>query len=196
MIKSKKDLIYFMEQDAKMNGFADGTRADYKTTLRKFFSKRWRFLMLLRKLEYYKNTPSLFHKVLCFVYSYRLSRIGMQLGFTISPNCFGPGLSLPHSGTIVVNGNVRVGANCRLHVCTNIGASAGSASAPKIGDNVYIGPGAIIFGDIEIASNVTIGANATVNKSFSEESVVIAGTPACVVKKDSPNWLEFNGLVK
>ena len=45
----------------------------------------------------------------------------------------------------------------------NIGAHHDKAS--RIGNNVYIGPGAIIFGDIEIADNVSIGANATVNKS-------------------------------
>lgn len=44
----------------------------------------------------------------------------------------------------------------------------GSKKAPKIGDNVYIGPGAVLFGDIEIADNCWIGANAVVNKSFLE----------------------------
>ena len=116
----------------------------------------------------------------------------MKLGFSIPINTFGPGLSIPHYGTIIVNGAVRVGANCRLHAGVNIGASAGQTKAPEIGDNVYIGPGAIIFGNIQIASNVTIGANATVNHSFLTEHVVLAGTPACVVKENAKTWIEFN----
>ena len=60
--------------------------------------------------------------------------------------------------------------------------------APRIGDNVYIGPGAIIFGGIEIADNVSIGANATVNKSVMESNTVVVGTPAHVVKRDVQSW--------
>lgn len=55
---------------------------------------------------------------------------------------------------------------------------------------MYIGPGAILFGDITIADNVSIGANATVNRSFTEPNVVIAGTPAKIVKRNVPAWNE------
>lgn len=52
----------------------------------------------------------------------------------------------------------------------------------------------LFFGDIRIANNVTIGANATVNRSCDEEYVVLAGSPAKVVKTESRNWIEFNKL--
>lgn len=97
-------------------------------------------------------------------------------------------MSIAHYGTIVVSPKAKIGKFCRIHACTNIGASAGKTSAPNIGDNVYIGPGAIIFGDISIANNVTIGANATVNKSCSAENVVLAGTPAKIVKDNYTIW--------
>ena len=72
--------------------------------------------------------------------------------------------------------------NCLLYTSKN--------GAPIIGNNVYIGPGAILFGDITIADNVSIGANATVNRSFTESNVVIAGTPAEIVKRNVPAWNE------
>jgi serine O-acetyltransferase len=50
--------------------------------------------------------------------------------------------------------------------------------APQIGNNVYIGPGAKIFGEIVIADNIAIGANSVVNKSFYEKGISIAGVPA------------------
>ena len=79
---------------------------------------------------------------------------------------FGPGLSIAHAGTIVVNSNAKIGANCRIHVCVNIGADVTDGSkAPIIGDNCYIGPGAKLFGSIILGNNVGIGANAVVNKS-------------------------------
>lgn len=104
---------------------------------------------------------------------------------------FGPGLSLAHTGNIIINPNAHIGENCRIHVGVNIGAH--HDKAPSIGNNVYIGPGAILFGDIQIADNIIIGANATVNKSFTEPNVVIAGTPACVVKRITSSW---NGIDK
>ena len=193
MLKSKEDLRYYKLQDAVMNGFI--TTSLKRRMWIKLFSKKYRFLCLLREAEYYKNNnPSYLNKFLFLLKIYKLKKLGMRLGFTIEPNCFGPGLSLPHCGTIVVNGNARIGANCRLHCCTNIGASAGEKKAPQIGDNCYIGPGAILFGNIKIANNITIGANATVNHSFEEEHVAIAGTPARIVKRDMPNWLQLNQI--
>lgn len=47
-----------------------------------------------------------------------------------------------------------------------------------MGNNVYIGPGAKLFGRIEIADGIAIGANAVVNKSFLENNISIAGIPA------------------
>lgn len=66
-----------------------------------------------------------------------------------------------------------------MHACVNIGTKAGYEDvAPKIGDNVYIGPGAKIFGQIAIADGIAIGANSVVNKSFLEPAISIAGVPA------------------
>lgn len=84
---------------------------------------------------------------------------------------------------IVVNGAARIGANCRIHVCVNIGTSKDhSVDAPHIGNNVYIGPGAKIFGPIEIADDCVIGANAVVNKSCHIEGAKILGVPGKIYK--------------
>jgi serine O-acetyltransferase len=102
----------------------------------------------------------------------------------------GYGLSLPHYGSIVINANCKIGENCRIQNNVNIGAPGGSNKAPIIGNNVYIGPGAVIYGDIVIADNCYIGANAVVNKSFTEPYSVIAGVPAKLVKIEERAWNE------
>lgn len=55
---------------------------------------------------------------------------------------------------------------------------------PTIGNGVVLGVGAVVLGDVRLADNIAVGANAVVNKSFDEENIAIAGVPA---KKISNN---------
>ena len=113
---------------------------------------------------------------------------------SIPKNTCGKGLTLYHFGSIVLNGGVRIGKNCCIMNNVNIGANGGSEKCPRIGNDVYIGPGAVIYGDIEIADGCYIGANAVVNKSFIEKHSIIAGIPAKVIGKSDKTWWEKNGL--
>lgn len=133
----------------------------------------------------------IFHKwggaltFLKYFYYIQFKRLCYKLNYTIYVNNFGPGLFIGHYGTLVVNKHARIGKNCRTHVCVNIGGDR--TGVPVIGDNVFIGPGAKIFGGVTIGNNVSIGANAVVNKSF-PDNVVIAGVPAKIVRyKDITN---------
>lgn len=54
-----------------------------------------------------------------------------------------------------------------------------------MGDNVYIGPGAKIFGNVVLGNNMMIGANAVVTKSFPEGYCKIAGVPAKIISNES-----------
>lgn len=198
MIASRRDYQYYLDQDRKALGIkkSHGFLQRVKAVVAPNPILKWEHQ--LRRLEYLKNVEmksknSLRRIMGGAIYAIRkmeFRRNSTRLGFSISPNCFGPGLSIAHYGTIIVNEAARIGANCRLHACVNIGASGGSTKAPVIGDNVYIGPSAVIFGDIKIANNVTIGANATVNKSCDTENVILAGTPAKIVKEQVPKWIE------
>lgn len=203
MILNKEDYRQYLAADRKALGIKlnKGVMSFLKELF--FPNKIWKFEKLLRKIEYYENVElkqnNIFRRVLGrgFYFYYRLCfrKLSLRLGFSIPPNVFGPGLSIAHYGTIIVNEAAQVGAFCRLHACVNIGASNGSLKAPQIGDNVYIGPSVVIFGDIHIASNVTIGANATVNKDCLNEHIVLAGTPARIVKENVENWVVFNRIV-
>ena len=93
-------------------------------------------------------------------------------------------MSIAHYGTITVNDNARIGKNCRIQEGTCIGSTNGNNDAPIIGDNVFIGTGAKIIGNIKIGNNIAIGANAVVTKSFENGNITIAGIPA---KKISDN---------
>tara|TARA_R110002111_G_scaffold17183_3_gene43325 strand:+ start:552 stop:1127 length:576 start_codon:yes stop_codon:yes gene_type:complete len=181
MITSKKDYKNYLHLDKK------ALHAEDENILKQIIAPNyiWGFQKRLRKVEYYKNCKlnSLFGRMLYIYHKFKLRKQSLSLGFSIPENTFGPGLSIVHYGTIVINMNARIGKNCRIHACTNIGASGGKPEAPQIGDNVYIGPGAKIYGNIKIGNNIAISANAVVNKSFEEEGILLAGNPAERIKK-------------
>lgn len=77
---------------------------------------------------------------------------------------------------IVLNKNTRIGKNCTI--CQNVTLGSGG---PIIGDNVLIGAGAVILGNVVIGNNVDIGANAVVLCDIPDNSVAV-GAPAKVVK--------------
>ncbi len=87
-----------------------------------------------------------------------------------------------HSGLgITIHGNAIIGNNCTIFQNVTIGSkwSGGVclSEAPIIGDNVMIGSGAVIIGDIKIGNNVIIGSNAVVISDL-PDNVVAVGVPA------------------
>ena len=146
----------------------------------------------MRKLEYFTNCKKNRLYRLYLAYSYK--KMSVKLGFYIPINTFGPGLSIAHYGSIVINEGAKVGSNCRIHVGTNIGTSAGFRDqAPIIGDNCYIGPGAKLFGKIYIGDDSVIAANAVVNKTFNERGVTLGGIPAKVISNKSSKGIIIQG---
>jgi serine O-acetyltransferase len=184
LIKSKDDYRFFLS--------ADKIALNCTRRRPRFYDEIWRFELLLRKVEFFMNCKKgYFNKVYLDYLRVRKYNLGLKLGFSIPANVFGPGLSIAHYGTIVVGDEVSVGANCRIHQCVTIGVSAGKQQqlSPIIGDNVFIGPGAVIVGPIKIADGVAIGANSYVNKSFTEPEVTIAGAPAKIVSGEGSKGL-------
>lgn len=171
MIKSKEDLNFFLEADR----IALGVNLKHP---RLFQDEVWRFQRLLRKVEFIENCgKNGLNRITLFGIRFRFNSLSVKLGFTIFPNVFGPGLSIAHRGPIVIHRRVRIGENCRIHHCVTIG-TLGTKKVPRIGKNVFIGTGAVIAGDIEIADGIAIGANSFVNQSFKESNITIAGCPA------------------
>ncbi len=184
MILSKKDLTEYLNADNHWLLPATGKEkliesvAAYPAhTLRKY-------LRYLRKQEYYLNTAhgSKLKGALAVFYEGKKNRLGTRLGIEIGPNCFGKGLNLYHGGSVIINPAVRAGENCSLHGANCIGNNGALPGVPTLGNNVDVGYGAVIIGDIVIADGVKIGANAVVNKSVREPGCTVAGVPANIVK--------------
>ncbi len=142
----------------------------------------FRFQKTLRKEAYHHNNSGVYHKLMYTLCRRKRNRLGLKLGIEMWDNTFSKGLTIAHAGNIVVNGHAKVGENCVLHGSNCIGNNGLSSACPVIGNNVRIGVGAKIIGDVKIADNIKIAAGAVVVHSFLEQGITIAGVPAKKVK--------------
>lgn len=187
MISSRKEYREYVMEDRKASNV---TNRKFPFTL---FDLPLRYQLVMRRAEYYTNCKrSMVFKPLVLFFQLRHRIIGNKCGYTIPLNTCGKGLSLAHLGTIIINKNAKVGEYCRIHADVNIGTAAGSSGdAPIIGNNVYIGPGAKLFGKITIANGIAIGANSVVNKSFTTPNITIAGVPAKLISEKGSRGLIY-----
>jgi serine O-acetyltransferase len=92
----------------------------------------------------------------------------------------GPNFVIDHFGSIIVSGYASFGANCRIRTGVVVGLkNVDEPGAPQIGNNVDIGTGAKLLGNIRIGNNVIIGANAVVISDVPDDSIAV-GVPATI----------------
>lgn len=191
MIKTKKELEFYIMADRIMAG------RNKKQTIKEFILGLFTtqnliidYLKYMRKKSYYNHSKSkyfLINKMKALYAGYMFQKLGTKLGFSIGEDVFGYGLVIPHYGTIVVNGGVRVGNYSVLHTCTCIGGAN-----KIIGNALYLSSGAQIMGNITLGDNVSIAANSLVNKSF-EDNILLTGSPASIKRNNYPAWYERDG---
>jgi len=81
------------------------------------------------------------------------------------------GIQIFHPHSIFITREAVIGNNCTLYGNNTIGFAG--KGAPKLGDNITLGVGAVVIGDITIGNNVKIGANATVTKSVPAHCTIV-----------------------
>ena len=190
MIRSKKELMFFIMADMMMN------RDKFKWTL----SDRVRHLLCpdhimlylkhLRYCQYYTNLHlsnklyNLFNQVILSPYhKIRFRQLGLKLGFSIGYQTLDYGTIIPHYGTIVIGKSNRIGKFAVLHTCICI-----TDNGKVIGDAFYASTGVKITNKLKLGDNVSVGANSLVNKSFGS-NIMIAGAPATEIKKMEPWYI-------
>ena len=138
----------------------------------------WKYLYFLRREEAASN------KLTQYYWRRRKNDLGAKLGIIIYAGTCGKGLRIWHYGSTIISGDARIGESCTFHGQACIGNDGSSVAAPVIGNNVDIGVGAKIIGDITIADDVTIGAGAVVTRSCLEKGATLVGIPAMPLKKE------------
>ena len=129
----------------------------------------------------YGVRPILFRKICSLVYHifYKLIQILTGIEFPCEVE-IGHNFLIDHFGGIVISGYARFGDNCRIRNGVVVGLkNVGDPCAPNIGNNVDIGAGSKLLGNIKIGNNVIIGANAVVITDVPDNCIAV-GVPAVV----------------
>lgn len=84
---------------------------------------------------------------------------------------------------VVIHHDTEIGDNCLVAQNVTIGRRFKDKKVPVIGNDVYIGAGSLIFGEITIGNNVIIGGNSVVSESVPDNTTVV-GNPMRIVKRD------------
>ena len=153
---------------------------DYMHHLRN--SPGFRFTFFLRLSTYYKK----FHPIGIIANLY-LKRLTYKYGYQIPKSVkIGKGFLIMHFGHLVVNSKSIIGNNCSLYHGVTIGATFRGAKVgvPVLGNEVWVGAGAVIVGGIKIGDNVLIAPNSYVNFNVPSNSVVV-GNPAKIISKEN-----------
>jgi len=154
---------------------------------------RWKEL---RKIEYFmhwRKSDSHFRLICCLVYLILIApefrnifylRIGIvkwlimwftrplsSLYINMPERDFSTGIYIEHGFSTVLYAR-HIGKNCFINQQVTIGST--KSGIPYIGDNVRIGAGAVIVGNISIGDNCKIGANTTVVKDIPANSTVVS----------------------
>ncbi|MCI9061443.1 MULTISPECIES: serine O-acetyltransferase EpsC [Romboutsia] len=148
------------------------------------------------KLEVFLLYPSIHariaHMFSHFLYKKKLfflARLISQLarfftGIEIHPGAtLGAGILIDHGMGVVIGETAQIGNRVTIYHGTTLGGTGKEKGKrhPTVGDNVVIGAGAKVLGNINIGSNSKIGSNSVVINDVPKGATVV-GIPGKVVK--------------
>ena len=166
--KIKKDIEYIMENDQAA-----------RTKLEVFLlypSIHARLAHMISHFLYKKNL--LFLARLISQIARFLTAIEIHPGATL-----GAGILIDHGMGVVIGETAELGDRITIYHGTTLGGTGKEKGKrhPTVGDNVVIGAGSKVLGNIKIGSNSKIGANSVVLDDVPEGATVV-GIPGKVVK--------------
>lgn len=133
---------------------------------------RWRYTL----------PPGLLRKPFSLLYRVAFKLVQVVTGIELPCEVeVGRNFVIDHHGGIIVSGFARFGDNCRIRTGVVVGLKdVAHPAAPVIGNNVDIGAGAKVLGDIRIGDDVLIGANAVVLRDVPSGHAAV-GVPARIL---------------
>ena len=115
-------------------------------------------------------------------------------GIEIHPGAkLGPGFFIDHGMGVVIGETTETGKDATLYQGATLGGTGRERGKrhPTLGDNVVIGAGAKVLGNIKLGNNVKVGAGSVVVHSVPDNCTVV-GVPAEIVRKEGKKVSEIS----
>ncbi len=148
-----------------------------------------------------------FHAVLAHRFTHFLHRLHIPFiprllsqivrfltGVEIHPGAkIGPGFFIDHGMGVVIGETTEIGKNVTLYQDVTLGGTGIERGKrhPTIGNNVVIGAGAKVLGNIKVGNHAKVGAGSVVIHSVPDHCTVV-GVPAEIVRKEGHKIAEIN----
>jgi putative colanic acid biosynthesis acetyltransferase WcaB len=112
--------------------------------------------------------------------------VGVELPVSVS---IGPRLRLYHPHGIVLSPHCALGSDCHLRQGVTVGnrtdRMGNELGVARLGDDVELGAGCVVIGDVEVGDHARVGALTIVLKSVPAWGIVV-GNPGRVIRIDEP----------
>ena len=93
---------------------------------------------------------------------------------------------------VVIHSNTIIGDRVTVAQNVTIGRNFGDRKVPIIGNDVYIGAGSVVFGEIVIGDNVIIGANSVINKNIPANCTVVGNPMRIIAENRKDKYYEMD----
>ncbi|MEW6721013.1 MAG: serine O-acetyltransferase [Thermodesulfobacteriota bacterium] len=145
-----------------------------------------------------------FHHAAHWLWNHRLKLAGRLLshisrgltGIEIHPGAtIGEGFFIDHGMGVVIGETAEIGKNVTLYHGVTLGGTTWNKGKrhPTLEDNVIVGAGAAILGNIRIGENSKVGSGSVVNRDVPPNSTVV-GIPGRVVYREGNVYADPSGV--
>ena len=165
--------------------FVNLVREDYRSRYRDWTLPGFRALAVYRFGVWVKSVghPRLLHWFLFRIYRVLFLYVRNQYGIELpETSTVGRRLLIAHQGGIVIHYLSQIGDDCLIHQNVTLGAATDETIelCPILGNRVEVGAGAALIGAVVIGDDVRIGPNAVVTMNVPTGSTVVATAPRVI----------------
>ncbi|MDQ0359358.1 serine O-acetyltransferase EpsC [Breznakia pachnodae] len=139
----------------------------------------------MKALFFYRIAHFLYKLHLYFLARFVTNIARFWVGIEIHPGAtIGKGLLIDHGMGVVIGETAVIGDDCTIYHGVTLGGTGKECCKrhPTLGNNVMVGAGAKVLGNITLGDNSKVGANAVVTHDVPPNTSVV-GIPATEVKK-------------
>lgn len=191
-IKSFKDLRFYIAADL----FRYMTSTSLRSFIRGWYIAGFRYTFFMRCCKYFAQ-KNILYRPLFLISRIALRHYSLTYGFQIPwQTNIGPGLSIGHFGSIIINPSSTIGTNCNITTGVLLGLSPICDEDgrfirfeyPTIGNRVALGNNSKIIGGAIIGDDSIIGVNTVVTRSIPKKSIAV-GAPAKIISQNGSSAL-------